>query len=427
MSDTATTAPPATPPTVLRGRVVLPTRVEADGVVVVDGTRIAWVGPAAAAPVPAPAPTDDVLLPGLVDLHCHGGGGVGFPDVTDAATAREAVAEHRRHGTTTLVASLVTAPAAVLLERVGVLAGLAAAGEVAGVHLEGPFLSAVRCGAQDPAHLLPGDPELVRTCAEAARGHLVTMTVAPEVPGVDGPGGVVDALVDVGAVPSFGHTDASAEQTGVALARAGARLAARRPGARPTVTHLFNGMPPMHHRSPGPVAACLAAAARGEVVVELVADGVHLDAATVRTVLDVAAPDAVALVTDAMAAAGTPDGSYVLGGRRVRVRDGVARLAGDDDADDADDTDDTDDAADAADDAPPGALAGGTAHLLDVVRRVVSSGVPLERAVRAAATTPAGVLGRHDVGALEAGRRADVVVTGPDLRVRRVLVAGVVA
>ncbi|MBX9243958.1 amidohydrolase family protein [Actinotalea ferrariae] len=390
----------------LRGRVVTPDAVIEDGVVLVDGTRIAWVGPATGAPdaVPdlvLPPPTDSLLLPGLVDLHCHGGGGASFPDATDAAAASTAAAEHLRHGTTSLVASLVTADAATLLERTALLADLADAGELVGIHLEGPFLSTVRCGAQDPSLMVAGDPALVHRVAEAARGHLVTMTIAPEAPGVLGEGGAVAALAAAGAVPSVGHTDAAAELVEQALEEVRTALAA--PGARsgrPTVTHLFNGMRPLHHREPGPVAACLAAAAEGVAVLELVADGVHLAPATVRTVFRLVGAASIALVTDAMAAAGMPDGDYRLGSMSVRVADGVARLT------------------------EGGAIAGGTAHLVDVVRSTVAAGVPLVDAVRAAATTPAEVLGRPELGALEVDRRADVLVTDSDLRPRAVLRAG---
>ncbi len=312
-------------------------------------------------------------------------------------TAQVAVDEHRRHGTTSLVASLVTAPPDILLTRTALLADLADAGEIVGVHLEGPFLSADRCGAQNPADMQVGDPDLVRALQDAARGHLVTMTIAPEVPGVAD--GVVAALVEAGVVPSIGHTDASAEQVEAVVDR-GFDLLAASSNRRLTATHLFNGMRPLHHRDPGPIAACLAAAARGELVVELVADGTHLADATVLSVFDLLGPGSIALVTDAMAAAGMPDGAYQLGPMAVRVDHGVARIA------------------------KGGAIAGGTAHLLDVVRSVVAAGVPLEDAVLAASTVPADVLGRRDLGALAAGRRADLVVTDDDLRPVRVMRAG---
>lgn len=405
----------------LRGRVVTPQAVEEDGVVVVAEGRIVWVGPAEAAtaasrpevaeaarraPVPEPGTT---VLPGLVDVHNHGGGGAGFPDARHADEAMVAVREHRRHGTTSLLASLVTADRDTLLARAELLAGLADVGEIVGIHAEGPFLSHARRGAQSPDDLVAGDIGLVRDLAAAARGHLRTMTVAPEVDGVTGPGGAAEALVEAGVVPSLGHTEATTDQAELLLAQVAAQLRGVAedggPDRRATVTHLFNGMSPLHHRAPGPVAACLAAAARGDAVVELIADDVHLDPATVRTVMQAVGAENVALVTDAMAAAGMVDGSYDLGPMAVTVRDGVARL--------------TD-----PEDAQGGSIAGGTAHLLDVVRMAVAAGVPLVDAVRSASWVPARALGLEDVGALAAGRRADVVVTDGDLRVRRVLRAG---
>ncbi|MGC5167851.1 N-acetylglucosamine-6-phosphate deacetylase [Luteimicrobium sp. DT211] len=416
VSSAAVSSAPSPSLRAFRGRVVLPRKVLDDGAVVVDGATIAWVGRASEAEGAgygdvvgrAGAPqSGTTVLPGLVDLHDHGGGGASFPDAGDLDTARVAVREHLAHGTTSLVASLVTAPRDVLLARTAMLADLADAGEIAGVHLEGPFLSPDRCGAQNPADMLAGDPQLVRAVADAARGHLVTMTVAPEVAGVQGPGGVIDTLVDVGAVPSIGHTDAHWSVTESAIAAGSAaleRAGGRARSSRLTATHLFNGMRPLHHRDPGPIAACLEAAKRGKVVVELVGDGTHLDPGTVATVFELVGADAVALVTDAMAAAGMADGSYQLGPMGVVVAGGVARVA---------------------DGSPEGgAIAGGTAHLLDVVRHTVAAGVPLADAVRAASLTPAGVLGRADVGALEAGRRADVVVTDGDLRVLAVVRAG---
>lgn len=416
------TRTPSTGTVVLRGRVVTPDAVVDDGVLVLDGGRIVLAGSvddvpragaapevvaAVAASAPAPGAT---LLPGLVDLHNHGGHGASFPDATTPDEARVAVTEHLRHGTTTMLASLVTAGRETLLARADMLAGLAEAGEIAGIHAEGPFLSYERRGAQSPEHLAAGDAGFVRELVQAARGHLRTMTVAPEVPGVAGPGGAAEALVAEGVVPSLGHTAGTTEQADALVAQVAAALRAVAAGGGParemTATHLFNGMPPLHHRAPGPVAACLAAAARGDLVAELVGDGVHLAPATVRSVMATLGADRVALVTDAMAAAGMPDGAYELGPMSVTVRDGVARL--------------TDPA-----DPEGGSIAGGTAHLLDVVRATVAAGVPLADAVRAASWVPARVLGRHDVGGLVPGRRADVLVTDADLRPVRVLRAGV--
>ncbi|PFG43973.1 N-acetylglucosamine 6-phosphate deacetylase [Isoptericola jiangsuensis] len=409
------TGTPAAPEVfAVRGDVVVPDAVVPDAAVVVADDRIVWVGPlqdavaaglgdvvaAAAEPVPG-----TLVLPGLVDLHDHGGGGAGFPDATTREAVMTAVLEHRRHGTTTMLASLVTADADTLLERTALLADLADAGEIEGIHAEGPFLSPVRRGAHDPELLQTGDVALVRRLVEAGRGHLRTMTVAPDVDGVAGPGGVAAALVQAGVVPSLGHTDATTQVAEDFVREVVTGLAESAPDLRMTATHLFNAMRPLHHRDGGPVAACLAAAARGDLVVELVGDEVHLDPAVVRSVIRTVGADQVMLVTDAMAAAGMADGAYDLGPMAVSVQDGVARV-----------TDPTH--------PEGGPIAGGTSHLLDVVRATVAAGVDLVDAVRCASWVPAGVLGLTDVGGLLAGRRADVVVTDADLVVQRVLRAG---
>jgi N-acetylglucosamine-6-phosphate deacetylase len=405
--------------TILRGRLVLPDALVDDGVLVLEGDRIAYAGSVAgvdretAAALPA-ADQGTTLLPGLVDLHNHGGGGVSFPDATTADEVRHGIRAHLLHGTTTLLASLVTAGRETLLERVELLGSLAAAGEIAGIHAEGPFLSYERRGAQSPDHLAQGDAGLVRELVAAAGGYLRTMTVAPEVPGVAGRGGAAEALVEAGVIPSLGHTDATTEQAEALVVQVAQALRAAADAGAParemTATHLFNGMPPLHHRTPGPVAACLAAAARGDLVPELIADGVHLAPATIRSVIATLGADRVVLVTDAMAAAGMPDGSYELGPMAVTVHEGVARLTDPEHPDDP----------------SAGSIAGGTARLVDVVRTTVAAGVPLADAVRAASWVPARVLGRDDIGGLLVGRRADVLVTDAGLRPLRVLHAGVV-
>ena len=394
------------PTTAYRGAVVTPLRIIDDGLVVVARRRIAWVGTADEAeragwgglPERAVrAPAGGYLLPGLVDVHCHGGGGESFPDIDGPGRAMVAVMEHRRAGTTSLIASCVTAAPDILRRRTRVLADLCDAGELAGIHLEGPFISRERCGAQDPAFITAPDAELTRELIGLGRGHVVTMTLAPERPGATGDGGVIAALVEGGALPSFGHTDSGAAPVRAGLADAAFRIAARAGAGtpvrstRPTATHLFNGMRPVHHRAPGPVPELLAAAASGRCVVELVGDGVHLDQTLVRSMFELLGRDGIVLVTDAMAAAGMPDGDYALGSQAVTVVDGVARLAG-------------------------GAIAGGTAHLIDVVRTTWHGGVDLVDAVFAASRQGAGILGDESVGALAPGLRADLVVVDEELR-----------
>jgi len=383
----------------LVGTVVTPEGVVTDGVVAVEGTTIRYAGSRASLP-PAwvgVAPPPDwpgglTLLPGLVDIHCHGGAGGEFGP--DADAGRRAADHHHASGTTTLVGSLVSAPAETLVQGAQALAALVHEGRLAGIHLEGPFLSTARCGAQDPTALVDADPGLVERLAEAADGALAHMTWAPERPGGEA---VPAALAAVGALAALGHTDTDHGGAAQALRTAtghGVR------GGLPLATHLFNGMPPLLSRAPGPVAAAIAAAARGEAVVELIADGVHLDGGTVRMVYDTVGPDHLALVSDAMAASGLPDGGYTLGRLEVTVRGREVRLGS-------------------------GSLAGGVSVLLDQVRWLVRDlQVPLVDAVRAAATTPARALALDGVGSLVEGGRADVLVVDDGLELVRVMRAG---
>ncbi|MBO3724802.1 amidohydrolase family protein [Actinomyces bowdenii] len=403
------------PARALRGQVVTPERIIEDGAVIIDQGAIAWVGEAAQAG-PAGhgaiverarcAPEAGYLLPGLVDVHCHGGGGQSFPNATTREEAMVCVMEHRRHGTTSLVASCVTAAPEVLKERTRLLAGLCDEGELAGIHFEGPFVSVERCGAQDPTYIIDPDTPLTRELLELGRGHVVTMTIAPEKPGITGAEGINAALIEGGALPSFGHTDSEASPVRAALADAAARIAARIEAGLPvrsgrsTATHLFNGMRPMHHRKPGPVPEFLAASQRGECILEMIGDGVHLHPAIVLDMFETLGRESLVLITDAMAAAGMPDGEYVLGPAAVRVSQGVARLAQGE------------------------SIAGGTAHLIDVVRTTWQGGVDLVDAVYAASAQGARILGDRSIGALAPGMRADLIVTDAELRPVEVLRCG---
>lgn len=320
------------------------------------------------------------LLPGFVDLHVHGGGG--HDVAASAQDAAAAVAFHRGHGTTRTLLSLVTAPVAALERQLQWVADLADDGLVLGAHLEGPFLSAVRCGAQPPQYLLAPDRTVFDRLVAASRGHLRCVTYAPELPGADALRAQVTAS---GAVAAVGHTDATYEQARAAF-DAGASL----------TTHVFNGMRPLHHREPG---AALAALDAG-VGVELINDGVHVHPAMTALAARSASP--LVLVTDAIDATGVGDGDYVLGGQAVRVSGGQARLRG------------------------SGSLAGSTLTLDEAVRRaVVEVGMDIVDAARAAATHPARILGLdHEFGSLATGLSADVVVLDADLRTVGVMARG---
>jgi N-acetylglucosamine-6-phosphate deacetylase len=371
--------------TTLRGRVVTPDGLLPDAVVEVEGDRITAVR--GARPDDTVEPSDDLLLPGLVDVHCHGGGGAAFT-VPDRAEVATAAAHHLGQGTTSLVASAVTDDPERMLAVVATLADAVEAGEVAAIHLEGPFLSAARCGAQDPTRMLPPDLGLAAALLEAGRGHVRVMTIAPELPGADD---LADLLAERGVQVAVGHTDATATATERFL----------RDRAPALVTHLFNGMAPLHHRAPGAALGALAAASRGAATVELIADGVHLSDETVAGVFALLGGPRVVLVSDAMAAAGLGDGEHQLGPLATRVTDGVARLV------------------------DGGSIAGGTSGLLDVVGRQVAAGLDPVEVVASASHRPAALLGIDgEVGAIGPGLRADLVVLDPDWRLRRVMRAG---
>lgn len=364
--------------TMLRGRLVTPSY-DGPAEVQIEGDRIAAVSELDAGSF------EDVILAGLVDVHCHGGGGASFTSGS-AEEARTAATHHLQHGTTTLLGSLVTDTADRMLHGVELLADLVEEGLLAGIHLEGPFLSPERCGAQDPRHLLDPDAALTARLLEAGRGHVRVVTIAAELPGATE---VAAQVAATGAVTAFGHTAAAFPIARTFLGAPGTTL----------VTHLFNGMPGMHHREPGPVGAALDAAHAGDAVVELIADGVHLADETVKLMFGLLGADAIALVTDAMAAAGMSDGRYQLGPQAVVVVDGVARLERN------------------------GSIAGGTARLVDVVGRLTRLGLAASDVVRAATRSPALAAGL-DAPLLRAGDRADLVVADAHLRPRRVMKSG---
>ncbi|WP_425862389.1 N-acetylglucosamine-6-phosphate deacetylase [Arthrobacter sp. TWP1-1] len=409
---TAPTPAPVSEKFLIQGDVVTDNGIVEGGLLAIEGDRIVYAGRADHFDEPGfdademdaanviSLPAGQRILPGLIDVHNHGGNGGDFPS-GDEASARVAVDFLHRAGTTTLLASMVTASPEDLLKGIGVYANLTDEGLLAGIHLEGPFLSHARCGAQNPAFLLDPDMDLTVALIEAGRGAITTMTYAPELPGAEE---LVDLLTNHGITPSLGHTNCDTVTAAESLeqAREGMDSAGfDGVSGRPTVTHLFNGMPPMHHRSPGPVAACLRIASAGNAAVELIADNTHLDPETVKTVFALVGASNILLVTDSMAAAGLADGQYMLGPSPVTVENGVATL-------------------DAT-----GSIAGGTATLLDVVRLTTAAGVDFTDALMSATAVPAAVLGLTDeVGSLRRGLRADVLIVDDKLALQRVMRAG---
>lgn len=357
-----------------------------DSWILLDGDRIAAVGEAGDA---APA-ADHVLAlagrtvtPGFIDLHGHGGGGAAYDNGEEEI--RAALAVHRAHGTTRSVISLVANPLEQVEESLRLVAWLSRDDPtVVGSHLEGPFLAIGRRGAHAPEYLSEPDPVVIARLLDAGGSSIRQVTIAPELPGAIA---AVRQFVAAGVVVAVGHTEADEKLTREAF-DAGATL----------VTHIFNAMPGIHHRDPGPIVAGFD---DDRVTLELVLDGVHVHPSVAQMTFR-AAPHRVALVTDAMAAAGGDDGYYRLGTLNVTVQNGVAMLNG------------------------TQTIAGSTLTQDAALKcAVTTAGIDEARAVEALTLTPACVLGRDDEwGLLEPGYAADLVALDAEWAVERVWAAG---
>jgi N-acetylglucosamine-6-phosphate deacetylase len=323
------------------------------------------------------------LVPGFIDLHGHGGGGHSFDGGADDILA--ALATHRAHGTTRSVLSLAANPLPAMLASLERIADLSASDPlILGSHLEGPFLSLANRGAHHPEYLREPSPALVEELLNAARGTLRQITIAPELSGALES---VDVLVEAGVAVAIGHTTADERLAHEAFDR-GARI----------LTHAFNAMPGIHHRAPGPV---IAAFDDPRVTLEVILDGTHVHPSVARLAFG-AAPGRIALVTDAMAAAGFEDGDYTLGSLTVDVRDGRATLRG------------------------TGTIAGSTLTQDIALRTAITvAGIPPADAVAALTLTPARALGLdHRCGLLAAGFTADAVLLDSDWNVTGVWADG---
>lgn len=323
------------------------------------------------------------VIPGLVDIHSHAamgedasdGRAEGFPIMSRYYASR---------GVTAWCPTTMTLPEDVLTQAMRVVRDFRrprGGAKLVGVNLEGPFLCYNKRGAQAAEHLRAPDAGLLRRLNEASGGLVRLMTIAPELPGSLDFIRAVSPEISV----SLGHTEAD-YATAMAAFEAGARH----------VTHLYNAMPPLHHRAPGVIGAALDAGA----TVELIADGLHVHPAVVRMTQRLFGAR-LTLISDSMRCAGMPDGEYTLGGQPVTVKNGRAVLTGTD------------------------TIAGSSIHLMDGLRRAVSFGVPLEAAVYAATAAPATVIGQADaLGTLAVGRSADLVVLDRELNVKAVFVEG---
>jgi N-acetylglucosamine-6-phosphate deacetylase len=305
---------------------------------------------------------DGILIPGFVDIHCHGGGGKYFGSLTDSEIA-QVIATHRSGGTIAGLASLVTEPIPNLISQIKRLVPFAERGEIAGIHLEGPYLSHARCGAHDPNLLRTPTIAEVETLLDAGQGFVKMITIAPE---LEGALEVIEYLAKSGVIAAIGHSQSDAATAQAAIDR-GASV----------VTHFNNAMPKVVD-GPGTMSSAVINELR--VSLELILDGEHVATSIVREIFE-AAPNRIVMVTDAMSAAGSIDGAYKIANLEVNVKDGVARLASN------------------------SALAGSTLTMAKAFNHALNEiGISITEAVHAASTLPALILGRSDLGEIAVGK-----------------------
>lgn len=308
----------------------------------------------------------ETLIPGFVDIHCHGGGGYYFSDAIPQKV-QQAINTHRSAGTTSQIASLVTTDIQTLTSQIKALIPFVRSGELVGIHLEGPYLSHAKCGAHDPALLRAPALDEVKALIAAGEGTIRMVTIAPE---LEGALDAIKWLVSEGVIAAIGHSDADAD-----TARAAIEVGAQ------VVTHFTNAMAKMV----GGESMATEVLAAPEIALELINDGTHVPTDVVATMVKQALGRTI-LVTDAMSAAGCDDGKYLIGELEVEVKDSLARLVSN------------------------GALAGSTLTMERAfINFINKDGVDLIDAVHASSTLAAEVLGLKDVGSISVGRKANIL------------------
>jgi N-acetylglucosamine-6-phosphate deacetylase len=377
-------------------RVFTPFEEISDAIVVVQGSKISAVGQRGRVELPRNGreikAEGRTIVPGFVDVHIHGAGG---HDVMEGT--REALeiicATVAAHGTTSLVATTVTASEKESLDSIAGIAHFIhnssqyptreLSAEILGIHFEGPFISQARRGVHPAKWIAPPSPELFGLLLGEARGTGQILTLAPELPGALY---LISAARQAGLVVSLGHTDATYEQAQAAIAAGASHVA-----------HVFNAMRPFSHRETGVIGAVLTSP---KVSAELIADGVHVDEAAMRILVETKTPERVILVSDGISATGMPDGKYQLGMFEVKVSGGVARNA-------------------------EGRLAGSTLTLDRALRNMVGLGVPLSSALRMVTANPAKQLGLGErKGVMAPGADADLVFLDEKLEISGVMTRG---
>ena len=358
-----------------------------DGVIEAVGSRQDMRLPAGAAEISASGQT---VIPGFVDVHIHGAGGHDVMEGTEQAMS--AVAKRlARHGTTSFLATTVTASPDDTCRSVEGIAhyitrqfeATQPKAEVLGIHYEGPFLNKVRRGVHPAEWIQLPSADLLQRFLQTAAGNARILTIAPELLGA---APCIKAARDAGVVVAMGHTDATYEQ-----ARAGIALGVRH------AVHVYNAMRPFSHRDSGVIGAVLTSP---EVTAELIADGVHVEEAAMRILLQAKGTGSVILISDGLSATGMPDGRYMLGKFEVTVSGGVCRNS-------------------------EGKLAGSTLTLDRALRNVVALGIPFPDGVRMLTANPAKLLGiEFKKGALRTGADADIILLDENLQVTNVWTRG---
>ena len=326
------------------------------------------------------------VIPGLVDIHTHGAAGADFSD-GDAAGLRRMAAHLAKCGVTSFAPTSMTLPYETLSAAFATAAELAGGREagcarVMGIHMEGPFFSEKKKGAQNGAYLKKPDLALFRKLFEGCGGLVRIVDVAPELEGAADFAAKASALCTV----SVAHTDASYEEA-CAVFEAGASH----------LTHLYNAMPPIHHRKPGVIGA---GSERENVIAELICDGYHIHPSSIRMAFKLF-PGRICLISDSLRCCGMPEGKYELGGQDVFLKGGVARLE-------------------------DGTIAGSASNVYTCMLNAIEYGVPKETAVTAATITPAREIGADDqIGSIAEGKYADFIICGEDLKPQRIFLGGV--
>jgi N-acetylglucosamine-6-phosphate deacetylase len=376
------------------GRAFTPTTEIKDAGILIREGVIEAIGPRAGMSLPAGAQeirgTEKVAVPGFIDVHIHGAGG---HDVMEgsAETLRVVTRKVSQYGTTSLVATTVTASTEQTLRAVeGIAAYIGqqhesdeSRAEILGIHFEGPFISRERRGVHPSEWIQPPSAATLDKFLKAAAGNARMITIAPELLGA---APCIDAAREAGLVVSIGHTDATYEQARAAMAR----------GAR-SATHVYNAMRPFSHRDPGVIGAVLTSP---DINAELIADGVHVEEAAMKLLLLAKGAAHITLVSDGLSATGMPDGKYTLGGFEVTVSGGVCRNA-------------------------EGILAGSTLTLDRALRNIVALGIPVSDAVRMLTLNPATLLGiEFKKGSLRVGADADILLLDEGLHVTNVWTRG---